>query len=342
MGLDVHRAARIGSAAHGGQILVSSTVQGMLLDVAPGQEWRVRDLGSFALKGLSRVERLFQLDAPGFDRDFPPPRARRPAQVRLPPQLTSLVGRDREIGEVVSLFGAGGARLVTLTGAGGIGKTRLALAVAERAAADYPDGVFFVDLAEQHDPDRVLPKVAEAAGVPIAGPALESLSQALAHQRVLLVLDNLERVVAGAPGVSRLLAGCPGVHALVTSRAALRVQGEFEYRVEPLEIPPGDTSDLTAVVASAAVRLFAERARAVRPDFQVTADIAATVAAIARRLDGLPLAIELAAARLRVWSLPRRCLTNSTDPSTPSVTARSTCRSGSGRCARRSTGVTTC
>jgi predicted ATPase len=256
VGLDVHRAARIGSAAHGGQILTSSTVQGLLLDVASRHKWELRDMGSFALKGLSRLERLFQLDAPGLDRDFPPPRARRPAPVRLPPQLTSLVGRDRKIDEVASLFGVHGARLVTLTGAGGVGKTRLALAVAERVAADYPDGVFFVDLAEQRDPDGVLLKVAEAVGVPIAGPALESLSQTLTHQRVLLVLDNFDRVVAGAPDVTQLLAACPGLHALVTSRVVLRVRSEYEFRVEPLRTPAGDTSDLPLVAGSAAVRLF--------------------------------------------------------------------------------------
>jgi predicted ATPase/class 3 adenylate cyclase len=299
VGLDVHRAARIGSAAHGGQILVSSIVQALLADVAPHRAWQLRDLGDFALKGLSRLERLFQLDAPGLPRQFPPPRARRRAQVRLPTQLTSLVGREREIDEVVSLLSRG-ARLVTLTGAGGIGKTRLALAVAQRLAPDYPDGVFFVDLAEQLGPERVLATLAEAAGVPVAGSVLSCLSDALAHERILVVLDNFERVVGAGPSVARLLADCPGIHALVTSRVALRVQGEFEYRVGPLATPSDVHEDVAAITASAAVQLFAQRAEAARPGFKVTDDAASAVAAIVRRLDGLPLAIELAAARLRV------------------------------------------
>jgi predicted ATPase/class 3 adenylate cyclase len=302
VGLDVHRAARIGSAANGGQILVSSAVRPLLLDVLASHEWQLRDLGSFALRGLARLERLFQLDAPGIDHEFPRPRAHAPATVRLPAQLTSLVGRDREIGEVASLLEERGARLVTLTGDGGIGKTRLALAVAERVASDYPDGVVFVDLADQHDGERVLPKLAEAAAVPVAGSPLESLAEAFAHRRALAVLDNFERVVSGGPAVARLVASCPGLHALVTSRVALRVHGEFECRVDPLDVPAAGATDVAAVTANGAVRLLVERARAVRPDFEVTADTAATVAAIARRLDGLPLAIELAAARLRLFS----------------------------------------
>ncbi len=300
VGLDVHRAARIGAAGHGGQILVSSTAQGLLLDLLSRHQWHIRDLGSFALKGLSRAERLYQLEAPGLAEQFPPPRARRPTQIRLPAQLTSLVGRGRVTGEVASLFSSGEARLVTLTGAGGIGKTRLALAVAEQLSADYPDGVYFVDLSSETDPNRVLVKVAEAAGIPVTGSLSESLADSLSNQRVLLVLDNFEQVVEGAPAVAELLARSPGVHALVTSRVALRVGGEHEYQVEPLDVPVDSDADLQSVTTSAAVKLFAERARAVSPGFRITAANAADVAAIARRLDGLPLAIELAAARLRL------------------------------------------
>jgi predicted ATPase/class 3 adenylate cyclase len=302
VGLDVHRAARIGAAGHGGQILTSAAVHGLLLDVASQHQWHIKDLGSFGLKGLSRAERLHQLDAPGLDEEFPPPRARRPSQVRLPAQLTSLVARGREIGQVASLLTRGQTRLVSLTGAGGIGKTRLAVAVADQVANDYPDGVYFVNLAQQTDPDLVLTKIAEAAEVPVAGGAIESLADAFAHQRVLLVVDNFEQLVAGAAALAELLKRLPGLHLLVTSRIALRLGGEYEFRVEPLDLPVEGADEVGEVTSAAAVRLFVERARTVRPSFQVTEETAGIVSDICRRLDGLPLAIELAAARLRLLS----------------------------------------
>ena len=300
VGLDVHRAARIGAAGHGGQIVVSATVHGIVADDATRGRWQVRDLGLFALKGLSRTERLFQLAAPGLHDEFPEPKARRSARVRLPGQLTSLVDRDRERRQVASLLTTDNVRLVTLTGTGGIGKTRLALAVADAVADHYTDGVFFVDLAPLSDPGQVLVKIAEATGTAIAGSALESLTDAFAHQRALLLLDNFEQVVADGPAVAELLGRCPGLHALVTSRVALRVGGEHDYHVEPLPVPPAGCTVRRPPGSSAAVQLFADRARSVLPSFAVTDDNAADVAAICRRLDGLPLAIELAAARLRL------------------------------------------
>jgi predicted ATPase/class 3 adenylate cyclase len=307
VGLDVHRAARIGAAGHGGQVVVSSSVEGLAGDAAAVRSWALRDLGSFALKGLSRPERLFQLVAPDLRSEFPPPRARRPASVRLPSGLSSLVGRERDVQAVITLFGDHQARLVTLVGMGGIGKTRLGVAVAERQADEYADGIFFVDLSDEHDAGRVLSRVVEAIGISLSGPALETLTQALAHQRVLLVLDNFEQILTAGPAVAQLLSRCPGLHALVTSRVPLRVQGEHEYRVDPLSLPAADVDDLQGVSQSAAVQLFEQRARAVRSDFRVTTDTASDVAAIVRHLDGLPLAIELAAARLRLFG-PRTLL----------------------------------
>jgi predicted ATPase/class 3 adenylate cyclase len=300
VGLDVHRAARIGASGHGGQIIVSSTTSSLLADVIAGQEWHLRDLGAFALKGLSRSEHLFQLQAPGLAEEFPPPRARQASEVHLPAQLTSLVGRGPEIAQVGALLSRPEVRLVTLSGSGGIGKTRLAVAVAAQVAADYPDGVLFVGLAGVRDPDQVMTAIAEAIGTTINRSSFEAVADHFATKRALLILDNFEQVVAGAPALTRLLTRCPGINMLVTSRVALRVIGEHEYLVPPLPVPSADTYGLEAVQSSAAVNLFVERARSVRPDFSVNVSNADDVAGIVRRLDGLPLAIELAAARLRM------------------------------------------
>jgi predicted ATPase/class 3 adenylate cyclase len=300
VGLDVHRAARIGASGHGGQIIVSSTASSLLADVIAGQEWHLRDLGAFALKGLSRSEHLYQLQVPGLAEEFPPPRARQASEVHLPAQLTSLVGRGPEIAQVGALLSRPEVRLVTLSGSGGIGKTRLAVAVASQVAADYPEGVLFVSLAGVRDPDHVMTAIAEAIGTTINRSSFEAVADHFAAKRALLILDNFEQVVAAAPDLTRLLTRCPGINMLVTSRVALRVIGEHEYLVPPLPVPSVDTSGLEAVQNSAAVKLFVERARSVRPDFAVNVSTAVDVAGIVRRLDGLPLAIELAAARLRM------------------------------------------
>ncbi|HKY48409.1 MAG TPA: DUF4062 domain-containing protein [Acidimicrobiia bacterium] len=300
VGLDVHRAARIGASGHGGQIIVSSTAASLLADVIAGQEWHLRDLGAFALKGLSRSEHLYQLLAPGLAEEFPVPRARQASEVHLPAQLTSLVGRGPEIAQIGALLSRPEVRLVTLSGSGGIGKTRLAVAVAAQVAADYPDGVLFVSLAGVRDPDQVMTAIAEAIGTTINRSSFEAVADHFAAKRALLILDNFEQVVAGAPALTRLLTRCPGINMLVTSRVALRVIGEHEYLVPPLPVPSVDTYGLEAVLNSAAVNLFVERARSVRPDFSINVSNAGDVAGIVRRLDGLPLAIELAAARLRM------------------------------------------
>jgi predicted ATPase/class 3 adenylate cyclase len=285
-GIEVHRAARIGAAANGGQILVSRATADLLdgtqgLDVAP--------LGSFALKGLDRAEPLFQLSADGLERDLPAPRARGASSVKLPTHLSRLVGRDDEIESIVSRLEPHEVRLVTLTGPGGIGKTRLATAAAERLAPAYADGVFFVPLAEARTPEQVVAAAAESLGVRGEGarPLIDTIEERLAANRVLLVLDNFEQALEAAPVVAGLLASCPGTDVLVTSRAPLRVEGEWEHPVRPLSAPD-------------AVQLFVERAAATRPDWAVTAADLETAEEICRRLDGLPLAIELAASRLRV------------------------------------------
>ena len=226
-------------------------------------------------------------------------------QSGLPASLTTLVGREGEIDAVLSLLGRPDVRLLTLTGPGGVGKTRLAIAVAG-LAEDFPDGVAFVALAPLHDPAGVLGTVAEALGVRDSGgpSALNVLTTALRDHRVLLLLDNFEQVAEAAGEVAALLLACPGLKILVTSRAALRVGGEQEYRVAALALPTDDRALAATLAVAPAVRLFVERARLVAPDFALTATNGAVVTAICRRLDGLPLAIELAAARVALLPPP--------------------------------------
>ena len=228
-----------------------------------------------------------------------------PAATNLPTPLTRLIGREQEVPAVVQLLEQ--ARLVTLTGTGGIGKTRLAIAVAAQVAGRFPDGVWFVDLSGVVDPAGVLPAIAQVLGVRESeGRSLAvSLAAYLRHKRLLLVLDNFEQVVAAALALYDLLAEAPGLVALVTSRILLRVDGEQSYAVPPLPLPaPEHVADEAALAQNPAVRLFVERARAVRPDFALTAGNAAAIAAICTRLDGLPLALELASARLRLLPVP--------------------------------------
>jgi non-specific serine/threonine protein kinase len=234
-----------------------------------------------------------------------PPAGGEAAGLGLPVPLTSFVGREREIAAVVDLLRDDGVRLLTLTGTGGVGKTRLALRVAQDVVSEFADGVAFVDLAPLRDPDRVLPAVARAVGVPEAGdrPVGERLAAALAGRTLLLLLDSVEQVGVAAPTVADLLAACPGLVVLATGRGALRVGGEQEFPVPPLALPdPVRLPPLPELAAGEAVALFVERAAAVRPGFALTAENAAAVAEICRRLDGLPLAIELAAARAKVLS----------------------------------------
>ena len=222
------------------------------------------------------------------------------APAPLPVSTTSLVGREQAVEDVADLVTRQGRRWVTLTGPGGIGKTRLALAAAERLRDGFSAGTVFVPLAELADPDVVVPRIGWALGADLTGAAspVTALADLLGGDRWLLVLDNLERLVAAGPQLAELLARCPGVAALATSRTVLGVRAEQAYPVPPLSVP--DTADQPHLADSPAVRLFLERARAVRPDFELTTDRAPAVVEICRRLEGLPLAIELAAARMQL------------------------------------------
>jgi predicted ATPase len=221
----------------------------------------------------------------------------------LPVSTTTLVGREQAIGEVAGLLGRPGARLVTLTGPGGVGKTRLAVAAAERLRERFGESIVFVPLAAVTEPGLVLPGIGRAVGADLAGTPLDAVAERLGDERWLLVLDNLEQVVGAAADLGQLLARCPGVVILATSRTALSLRAEREYPVLPL--PVSATADpfvvpVDALMAWPAVALFVDRAQAVRPDFALTETNAAAVAQICRRLEGLPLAIELAAARIRL------------------------------------------
>jgi predicted ATPase/class 3 adenylate cyclase len=308
VGLDVHRAARIAAAGYGGQVLVSATTRALTEgDLPVGVT--LRDLGEHRLKDLSRSERIGQLVIAGLADQFPPLRTLDATPNNLPVLATSFVGRVREVAEARRLLAT--TRLLTLTGPGGTGKTRLALQVAAESIEDYPDGVFFVPLEPIVDSALVAPAIAAALGVREGDKTIaERLLEHLAPRRILLVLDNLEQVTDVAGFLGDLIRSGPDVRLVVTSRASLHVYGEQEYPVPPLGVPdPAHLPALEALSLYEAVALFIARAMAAKPDFAVTNENAAAVAAITARLDGLPLAIELAAARVKLLSpqamLPR-------------------------------------
>jgi len=300
VGIDVHRAARVAAAANGGQVLATEATATLARpELADGIS--LRDLGEFHLKDLPQPEHLYQLVIEGFPADFPPVRSLDRTQTRLPPQPTTFVGREREIAEGQRLLER--ARLVTLTGPGGTGKTRLSIRIAEESAHEFSDGTFFVPLAPISDPELVPSTIAHALGVQVGG-AETPLARVLEHVRdkhMLLVLDNFEQILPAATVVRDLLGASGSLKVIASSRAPLRIGGEQEFPVPPLELPdPERLPALEVLAQSDAVRLFVERAMAVRPDFRVTAENAAAIAEIVYRLDGLPLAIELAAARIKV------------------------------------------
>ena len=301
VGLDVNRAARIAAAGHGGQVLLSEATRSLAGRGLPAGV-TLRDLGTHALKDLPEPERLSQLVIQGLRADFPALRAPGAPHDNLPAPLTSFVGREREVAAVGDLLAA--ARLLTLTGPGGAGKSRLATRAAAELRGRFPDGVCYVALGAISDPELVAPAIASALALPPltgAGSALARLADHLAGRRLLLVLDNFEQVLPAAPVVAELLRAAPELRVLVSSRAPLHVQGEQEYPVLPLELP-ATAGALTPEEAlrSPAVRLFVDRAAAARPGFRLTDANAAEVVAIAARMDGLPLAIELAAARVKL------------------------------------------
>jgi predicted ATPase/class 3 adenylate cyclase len=309
VGIDVHRAARIAAVAHGGQVLASGATR-MLAGAGLPHGVQLRDLGDHRLKDLAQPERIYQLVIDGLPGEFPALRTLDRTPNNLPTQITTFIGREAEIREGLKLLD--GTRLLTLTGPGGTGKTRLSLQLAAEAAASFPDGAFWVPLAPISDPELVPSTIAHSLGVQVSGSELpiDRVTEHLRDKTVLLVLDNFEQILGAAPTVSKLLDAARGIKVVTSSRAPLRISGEQELPVPPLDLPdPERLPSLEVLAQSDAVRLFIERARAVKPDFMVTAENAAALAEIVFRLDGLPLAIELAAARIKLLTpqamLPR-------------------------------------
>jgi predicted ATPase/class 3 adenylate cyclase len=300
VGLDVHRAARIMAAGHGGQVLLSQTTRDLVGETAP-----VRDLGEHRLKDLSSGQRLYQLVTDHGSMEFPALKTLENRPTNLPVQPTALIGRERELTDVQMLLRRQQIRLVTLTGTGGTGKTRLALQVAASLVEEFPSGVFFVSLAPVRDPELVVATVAQTLGVrEQAGEPLDTTLQAyLRDRRLLLLLDNFEQVTQAATVVSSLLAAAPHVSLLVTSRTPLHLSGERIYEVPPLDLPDSTVGlGVEELTQYESVALFIERAVAAKSGFALTNENAPAVAEICVRLDGLPLALELAAARIRVLS----------------------------------------
>src|SRR5579859_6685087 len=303
IGLDVHHAARVEAAAHGGQVLLSEAT-GALVESSLPAGLTLRDLGLHRLKDLARPERLYQLVIDGVPDRFPALRTLDSTPNNLPTQLTSFVGREETVAEAKRLLAR--TRLLTLVGPGGIGKTRLSLQIAAEVVQSFPDGVYFVALSAVRDPDLMASVIAQSIGVPVTGnrAPIDVLLEHLHDKSMLLVLDNLEQLLPqGAPLVGRLLQESPGVKAVASSRAALHVYGEQEMAVEPLRLPDlRALPSLAALSQFEAVKLFIERAVAARHDFEVTNENAPAIAGICERVDGLPLAIELAAARVKLFN----------------------------------------
>jgi predicted ATPase/class 3 adenylate cyclase/DNA-binding CsgD family transcriptional regulator len=297
-GAAIHRCARVRALASGGQTLVSRSTWELAVDSLPDGAG-LRDLGVHQLRDLGRPEQIYQLCHPDLQADFPPLRSVSAQPNNLPLQLTTFVGREGELAETRDLLRA--HRLLTLTGAGGCGKTRLALHLGAEAVGDHPGGVWLAELAGLGDPDLVSDALMSALPfreVP-GQPAIDALKAQIGDRELLIILDNCEHLLdACASMAAELLGGCPRVSLLATSREPLGVAGEVTWRVPSLSIPAADASAVAEL--SEAVQLFCDRGARARPSFRLTDDTAEAVAAICRRLDGIPLAIELAAARVRL------------------------------------------
>jgi predicted ATPase/class 3 adenylate cyclase len=299
----VNRVARLLSTGYGGQVVVSGATASLLRGMMPEQT-ELLDLGEHRLKDLTHPERVWQLLAPGLAHTFPPLRSLGSMPNNLPRQLTPLVGRDEAVREIATATQT--SPLITIVGAGGAGKTRVALQVAADLVDGSGDGAWFVELAPLKDPKLVATTISSALGIreQPERPALETLLHHLKNKRLLLILDNCEHLIEESATIAdAILRASPEVRLLVTSREPLRIAGENVYSMPPLSVPPSGAATAEAVLAYGAPALFVERARVADPHFELTEDNARLVIDIVRRLDGLPLAIELAAARMKMLGI---------------------------------------
>jgi predicted ATPase/class 3 adenylate cyclase len=302
VGMEVHETARICSAGHGGQILLSDRTADLAADALLASGLTLRDLGENRLKDIATPQRLFQVVIPELPSDFPPLRTQATKPNNLPTPPTPFIGRAQEVAAVRDLVLRPGVRVTTLTGPGGTGKSRLALRAASELLHRFGDGVFYVPLGNLRSARLVPSAIAKALGVKEKRGAtlVEAIAEHLADKDLLLVLDDSERVRAGAREVAELLRMCPRLKVLATSREPLRLLAEHEVPIAPLAVPArGGRLRLAEIAQVESVRLFVDRAESVRQGFSLNAENATAVAEICRRLDGLPLAIELAAARAR-------------------------------------------
>ncbi len=296
VGIDVHRAARIAGAAHGGQVLLSDSTERLVREgLTTGLG--LLDLGSHRLKDLDGLEHLYQLTAPGTPAAFPPVKSLGSAS-SLPTYSTPLIGRSADVAALRDVVLTPDVRLLTLTGIGGSGKTRVAIALAAELVDHFPDGVHFVSLAAESSESAMWKRTADALGIAAESSTRDTVLAQLAETRRLVILDNLEQIAGAAEVVADLLSTTPNLRVITTTRRPLHVLGEHEHEIPPLQVP----SEGAAVSDSAAVDLFCHHARMVKDTFRLTDESAAAVGEICRRLDGLPLAIELAAARSKTLS----------------------------------------
>jgi len=305
VGMDVHRAARIASTAHGGQVVISDTTRQLVESQLP-DDVTLRDLGWHRLKDISDAEHIFQLDVAGLPDRFPALKSLG-ARTSLPIPPATLVGRHDELELLAATVVEPDVRLVTILGPGGVGKTRLALAGAAQLSESFQHGVYYLTMAALFDAQAMWGAIAEALGVSEDGPAVSVVTAYLKDRRTLLVLDNLEQLAGAADVVASLLEGASRLVVLVTSRSPLHLPGERELPLAPLDVPAN--TDVHAVVSSGAAQLFVQQAQMVKPGFAISPDNAADIAAICGHLDGLPLALELTASRIKLLA-PKALLSN--------------------------------